>query len=85
MSQHDSQHLRRRTKEQLSDYELADRLSDLIYLDAGHSYCYAVQRYLRCELPGQDATKRLELEQFRKVFFNGVVAPVQATCLLQCN
>ncbi|KAK3339683.1 hypothetical protein B0T25DRAFT_361481 [Lasiosphaeria hispida] len=77
--------LRSQTKEELSDFELADRVSDLIYLDAGQSYGYAVQRCLRCEFPGRDTTKSLEFEQFRKVFFDGVVAPVQAAFLLQCN
>ncbi|KAK0622605.1 hypothetical protein B0T14DRAFT_564048 [Immersiella caudata] len=69
----------------MTDYELAASLSDSIYLDAGHSFGYAVQRCLRCEFPGRDSTKRLEIEQFRNVFFNGVVAPVQAVYLLQSS
>jgi len=69
----------------LTDYELADRLSDSIYDDAGRSFGYAVQRCLRCEFPGRDSLKRLENEQFRKIFFDGVVAPVQVAYELQCT
>ena len=57
----------------------------MIYLDDGQSYEYAVQGCLRCEFPDRYRTKRLEFEQFRKVFFDGVDAPVQATFLLQFN
>ncbi|KAK5661837.1 hypothetical protein OQA88_9941 [Cercophora sp. LCS_1] len=72
-------------EQQLTDFELMDRLSDMIYLDAGKPYGYAVQRCLRYEFPGRDATKSLEFEQFRKVFFDTVAAPVQAVFLLKRN
>lgn len=64
-------------------YELADRQSDRVYLEAGQSYGYAVQRCLRCEFPGRDAVKSFDFEQFRRDFFNGVVAPVHAVYAVQ--
>jgi hypothetical protein len=60
------------------DMEIADRQVDRVYLDAGYSYGYAVQRCLRCEFPGRDITKNFDFKEFRRHFFNGVVAPVQA-------
>lgn len=70
---------------ELDEYELADRQSDRVYLDAGQSYGYAVQRCLRCEFPGRDSMKSFDFEQFRRHFFNGVVAPVHATYIMQCS
>ncbi|KAK3985657.1 hypothetical protein QBC44DRAFT_404018 [Cladorrhinum sp. PSN332] len=67
----------------LDDFDLADRESDRVYLDAGQSYGYAVQRCLRCEFPGRDSTKSFDFEEFRRHFFNGVVAPVHATYSMQ--
>jgi hypothetical protein len=66
-----------------SDFEIANRLTEDIYLEAGHSYGYAVQRCLRCEFPGRDVTKDFEFQAFRRHFFNGVVAPIQATFEMQ--
>ncbi|CAJ2511461.1 Uu.00g070860.m01.CDS01 [Anthostomella pinea] len=63
----------------VDDFEIADRQLDRIYLDAGNSYGYAVQRCLRCEFPGRDVTKTFDFQAFRRHFFSGVVAPVQAT------
>ncbi|KAK7403826.1 hypothetical protein QQX98_010397 [Neonectria punicea] len=67
----------------VDDFELADRQSDRVYLDAGQSYGYAVQRCLRCEFPGRDRTKSFDFEQFRRHFFNGVVAPVHVAYIMQ--
>jgi len=64
-------------------YELADRQSDRVYLEAGQSYGYAVQRCLRCEFPGRDSVKSFDFERFRRDFFNGVVAPVHAVYTVQ--
>lgn len=61
------------------DYEIAVMKTNEVYLDAGDSYGYAVQRCLRCEFPGRDITKNFDFSQFRRHFYNGVVAPVQAT------
>lgn len=63
----------------LDDYEIAEKQTDKVYLDAGYSYGYAVQRCLRCEFPGRDVTKTFQFQQFRTHFFAGVVAPIQAT------
>ncbi|KAF5000549.1 hypothetical protein FGRMN_1716 [Fusarium graminum] len=66
-----------------SDFEVANRLTEKIYLEAGDSYGYAVQRCLRCEFPGCDITKDFEFQGFRRQFFNGVVAPIQAIFEMQ--
>ncbi|KAK4458665.1 hypothetical protein QBC42DRAFT_276307 [Cladorrhinum samala] len=63
----------------IDDFEVANMCMQRVYLEAGDLYGYAVQRCLRCEFPGRDVTKSFEFEQFRKDFFHGVVAPVQAT------
>ncbi|KAK0733076.1 hypothetical protein B0T26DRAFT_745167 [Lasiosphaeria miniovina] len=64
-------------------YELAERQTDRVYIDAGHSYGYAVQRCLRCEFPGRDSMKSFDFAQFRRQFFNTVVAPVHAAYIVQ--
>ena len=61
------------------DYEIAVMKTNEVYLDAGDSYGYAVQRCVRCEFPGRDISKSFDFSQFRRHFYNGVVAPVQAT------
>ncbi|KAI0858308.1 hypothetical protein F4860DRAFT_527275 [Xylaria cubensis] len=66
----------------VDDFEIANRQTDRIYLEAGDSYGYAVQRCLRCEFPGRDITKTFDFSQFRQNFFNGVVAPVHATYMM---
>ncbi|KAI1109199.1 hypothetical protein F5Y14DRAFT_433390 [Nemania sp. NC0429] len=66
----------------VDDFEIANSQTDRVYLEAGDSYGYAVQRCLRCEFPGRDVTKTFEFSQFRQNFFNGVVAPVQATYMM---
>ncbi|KAL3465441.1 hypothetical protein BJX64DRAFT_285383 [Aspergillus heterothallicus] len=63
----------------LEDYQLAIDLADELHLDAGPEYGDAIKRCLRCEFPGRDVTKNFGYAQFRQEFFNGVVAPVQAT------
>lgn len=68
-----------RTETRIDDFEVANMCMQRVYLEAGDLYGYAVQRCLRCEFPGRDVTKSFEFEQFRKDFFHGVVAPVQAT------
>ncbi|OCL12217.1 hypothetical protein AOQ84DRAFT_386279 [Glonium stellatum] len=61
------------------DFKIAESKIDEVYLQAGNSYGYAVQRCLRCEFPGRDVTKRFDFSTFRRHFYNNVVAPVQAT------
>ena len=69
--------------EELDDIALVEREADRVYLEAGQSYGYAVQRCLRCEFPGRDSTKSFDFEEFRRHFFNGVVAPVHAAYMMQ--
>ncbi|KAK4230001.1 hypothetical protein QBC38DRAFT_452812 [Podospora fimiseda] len=69
----------------LDDFQLAVRELDQVYLDAGHSYGHAIQRCLGCEFPGRDSTNLFDSGEFRRSFFNGVVAPVQATYLLNVD
>ncbi|KAK7953658.1 hypothetical protein PG988_014352 [Apiospora saccharicola] len=65
-----------------NDYVIANQHMPNVYLEAGDLYGYAVQRCLRCEFPGPDNTKNFNFEQFRREFFNCVIAPVQATYTL---
>jgi hypothetical protein len=61
------------------DIGVAYKLVDNVYLDAGDEYGNAVQRCLRCGFDGRVEDQDFKLPQFRKNFFRGVVAPVQAT------
>ncbi len=63
----------------LSDFDIATGCIDEVLLREGELYGDAVQRCLRCEFPGRDVTKDFNFQEFRKKFFEGVVAPVQAT------
>ncbi|KAK4168493.1 hypothetical protein QBC43DRAFT_310323 [Cladorrhinum sp. PSN259] len=64
----------------LDDLELVERvLLDQVYLEAGNSYGWAVQRCVRCEFPGIASTKSFEFQKFRELFFKGVVVPVHET------
>jgi len=63
----------------LTDYEIATELLEVIYRNEGELYGDAISRCLRCEFPGRDTTKDFRFQSFRKHFFDGVVAPVQAT------
>lgn len=60
------------------DYDFADRKVEDVYREAGDSYGHAVQRCLRFEFRGTDASRKLGSEAFQKAFYNTVVAPVQA-------
>ena len=62
----------------IDDDSIAVVKVDEVYLEAGDAYGYAVQRCLRCEFPGRDITKSFDFAQFRRHFYDGVVAPVQA-------
>ncbi|KAK3381820.1 hypothetical protein B0H63DRAFT_476666 [Podospora didyma] len=64
-------------------YELAQRQTERVYLDAGQLYGYAVKRCLRCDFPDQDSMQSFDFAQFRRHFFNLVVAPVHATYVVQ--
>ena len=62
-----------------SDFDVATGCIDEVFLSEGELYGDAVQRCLRCEFPGRDVTKDFNFREFRQNFFEGVVAPVQAT------
>lgn len=66
------------TTNTIDDYEIALSKVDKVYLEAGDSYGYAVQRCLRLEFPGRDVEKSFDFRQFRQGFYCHVVAPVQA-------
>ncbi|KAJ2982580.1 hypothetical protein NUW58_g6412 [Xylaria curta] len=62
-------------------YTVANRVIDSedIELELGLSYSNAVQRCIRCYIPGSSSKLSFSHVEFRKEFFSGVVAPVQAT------
>ncbi|KAI0010164.1 hypothetical protein F4779DRAFT_616893 [Xylariaceae sp. FL0662B] len=63
------------------DYEIANRIIDSqsLELEVGESYSHAVQRCIQCHFLGSESTQNFSHTSFRKQFFTGVVAPVQAT------
>ena len=61
------------------DFDFISILVDKVDGEVGKQYGDAVQRCLRCPFDGRDHEQDLKLPQFRKNFFMGIVAPVQAT------
>ncbi|KAI1743713.1 hypothetical protein F4680DRAFT_409164 [Xylaria scruposa] len=63
------------------DYIIAKRVieSEELELELGESYANAVQRCIQCHFLGRESTQNFLHSSFRKQFFTGVVAPVQAT------
>jgi hypothetical protein len=47
--------------------------------EVGESYTFAVQRCLQCQFLGRSSTMNFSHAEFRRQFYAGVVAPVQAT------
>lgn len=64
------------------DYQAALIRLDEVYRLAGDSYGYAAERCVKFSFQGRDIYKDFDLSQFRKQFYDGVVAPVQATYLM---
>ena len=58
-------------------YFRAIRLSEIVFDEAGSDYGYVVQRCLRCEFRIQDSRKQLDVNAFRDLVFEGVVAPLE--------
>lgn len=58
-------------------FDVVESGVEKVYLEGGDLYGYAVQRCLRFEFPGSDLKKRFGFHQFRRDFFDYVVAPVQ--------
>ncbi|KAK5630118.1 hypothetical protein RRF57_005833 [Xylaria bambusicola] len=65
----------------LEDYEIANQViqREELELEIGDSYAHAVQRCIQCHFLGRESTQNFSHAGFRKQFFTGVVAPVQAT------
>ncbi|KAI1114991.1 hypothetical protein F5Y14DRAFT_412702 [Nemania sp. NC0429] len=63
------------------DYQVANDIinSQKLELSIGESYANAVQRCIQCHFLGRESTQKFSYSGFRKQFFTGVVAPVQAT------
>ncbi|KAI1426142.1 hypothetical protein F5Y12DRAFT_744164 [Xylaria sp. FL1777] len=64
-----------------SDYAIANQVIEMetLELELGESYAHAVQRCIQCHFLGSESTQTFLHSGFRTQFFNGVVAPVQAT------
>ena len=63
----------------IDDYEVAKAQYDELCLDPGPTYANAVDRCLKFLFPGNAAMHTFEYGEFRKMFFEDVVAPTQAT------
>ena len=61
------------------DFEIAESQITELYLDPGKVYGNATDRCLKFLFPGPDDQNTFDYRDFRRAFFAGVVAPVQAT------
>lgn len=63
------------------DYAIANEVieNQVLELEVGESYANAVQRCLQCQFLGRSSTHDFSHASFRRQFYAGVVAPVQAT------
>jgi hypothetical protein len=61
----------------VDDYQLAIKQIEAVYEKGGSEYGYVCQRCLRCEFGVQDSKKRLDLDTFRHLVYEGVVAPLE--------
>ncbi|EAW17235.1 uncharacterized protein NFIA_005990 [Aspergillus fischeri NRRL 181] len=66
----------------LDDYQTALSKLDEVYRLAGDSYGDAAARCVKLEFQGRDLYKNFDFSQFRRQFYDAVVAPVQATYLM---
>lgn len=66
----------------LEDYETALSKLDEVYRLAGDSYGDAAARCVKLSFQGRDVYKDFSFAQFRRQFYDTVVAPVQATYLM---
>ena len=58
-------------------YRTATSQIDAVYDEGGDQYGYVVQRCLKCEFGIQDSRKQLDFDAFRRLVYNGVVAPLE--------
>ncbi|KAL4988839.1 hypothetical protein BDW68DRAFT_176506 [Aspergillus falconensis] len=66
----------------LDDYQTALSKLDEVYRLAGDSYGDAAARCVKLQFDGRDQYKDFSFSQFRRQFYDAVVAPVQATYLM---
>lgn len=59
------------------DYQLAMEQIDAVYNKGGKEYAYVCQRCLKCEFGVLDSEKRLDIETFRSLVYDGVVGPLE--------
>jgi hypothetical protein len=63
-------------------YHQARKSLEDVYREAGDSYGDAVSRCIKFSFDGSDAHNHLGSAQFRQKFYEVVVAPIQATCII---
>jgi hypothetical protein len=61
----------------VDDYQTAISVVDDVFEEGGDRYGSVVQRCLKCEFPVQDRKKKLELDTFRGLFYEGVLVPLE--------
>jgi hypothetical protein len=66
----------------IEDYRTAVSRLDEVRRIAGSAYGDAAERCIKFSFPGRDILKKFDMQQFRKQFYNDVVAPVQAVYYL---
>ncbi|KAI8632050.1 hypothetical protein F5Y19DRAFT_422953 [Xylariaceae sp. FL1651] len=66
----------------IEDYRTAVSRLDEVRRIAGSAYGDAAERCIKFSFPGRDMYKKFEVLEFRKQFYNDVVAPVQAAYYL---
>lgn len=63
----------------VDDYEVAKYQIEILCRDPGQTYAHAADRCLRFLFPGPENMSTFHYRSFRKIFFEDVVAPIQAT------
>lgn len=58
-------------------YRVATKLVEAVYDEQGLQYGYVVQRCLKCEFGVQDSKKQLDIDAFRALVYEGVLAPLE--------
>lgn len=61
----------------LDDYEMAHEQLNAVYQKSGSNYGDVVQRCLKCEFNITPKQKRLDFEKFRRLVYEGVIAPLE--------
>lgn len=58
-------------------YSVATELVEAVYDEQGMQYGHVVQRCLKCEFGVQDSKKQLDIDAFRALVYEGVLAPLE--------